>query len=391
MTSWILMGLLAPALGQDDPPDPPGRLEAGDIEAQTLAADGSVKDDTTLADLPRPPSLDAPVPAVGEGDTWLLMDSGEWVRGGLTKMRLDRVSFASEDLGDLTIDWDDVAAFWVQTPHVWFTTDKRRLVGPARLRDDRLDVATDDGVVSLSPDEVSSMKKSDGRELGFWSYDLYAGFSGRWGNAQQLNFIGRSDLVRDDARTRLSLHYDGTYGFTQGQPSANAHNASGQLDVYVHEVLYVTPLLDEAYHDPFQNIRIRNRVGAGLGFRHEAAAVFTWSGALQGVYQYQEAISVADADDAITHDAGLSVGLDAKIAPVADMTLKLGWKTTVVLTELGLTSHRGLLAWSYKLVGALGVDTQVQYDRIEQPAPLADGTTPQSDDLQVSAGLSLSF
>lgn len=390
MTPWITLWLAGSALAQDTPPDPPERLDAGDIEAKTLAADGSVKEDTSLSDLPRPPALDAPLPTE-PGDTWLLMDSGEWIRGSLSAMRLDRLTFSSSDLGDLTIDWDDVAAFWAGTPHVWFTTDKRRLIGPSRLRDNVLQVATDEGVVAVGPDDITAMKKSDGRELGFWSYDLYAGFSGRWGNARQVNFVGRSDLVRDDGRTRFSLHYDGTYGFTEGQPSANAHNASGQLDVYVHEVVYITPILDEAYHDPFQNIRIRNRVGAGLGFRHEASAVFTWSGALQGVYQYQEAISVADAADAITNDAGLSIGLDTKITPVSDMTIKAGWKSTIVLTDLGLTSHRGLLAWSYKLVGALGVDAQVQYDRIEQPPTQADGTTPLSDDVQVSAGLSLGF
>ncbi len=388
LLAWIPFALAQDA---DDVPDPPSRLDASEVTGEILDADGSVRESTVLSDLPDPPDDDAPLPELGEDETWLRMDSGEWLRGELKRMRLDRATFKSKDLGTLDLDWDDVAALWSPRAHVWDMGNRERLIGPARLRGEVLEIRTSEGIVALSPDQVTSMRKGDGAELGFWAYSLYAGLTGRWGNARQLAFVGRSDLTRDDGRTRWNLHYDGTYGTTEGVPSANAHTGSTQLDVYVHEVVFITPLSDTVYHDPFQNIRVRNRVGAGLGFRHEATAKVTWSGAVNALHQYQEAISVSDPADAAAHDVGLSLGLDAKFEPVSDMTIKTGWTSTLVLTDLGGTSHRGLASIGYKVADALGLDVQVQYDRIEQPVALADGTVPVSDDVQLSAGVSLDF
>lgn len=375
----------------DAPPDPPKKLEGRDVVAAAPATGATAKETADLTAVPTPPPLDAPLPAADDSPAWLLLDTGEWLQGDLKRLRLGAYTFKSANLGEVTLDADDVLAFWAPRGHVWILRDRTRLIGPSMLRDGILTVQDADGVRDIPRDHLAAMTAGQGKELAYWTYALYAGFSGRWGNAQQLAFNSHSDLVRDDGRLRWTLHYDGTYGVASGTPATNNHTARTDLNAYVSPVFYVTALTAEAYHDPFQNLRIRSRNGAGFGFRHEATAAFTWSGALTAVYQYQEALSVADEADRVSNDAGIALALDALLKPATDLSITLGWASTVVVTNLGSTSHRGLFGLSYKLAGAIGIDTRVQYDRIEQPVTAADGTAPVSDDVLLTAGLSLSF
>ena len=77
--------------------------------------------------------------------------------------------------------------------------------------------------------------------------------------------------------------------------------------------------------------------------------------------------------------------------PTADLEWDTTYQVSLVVTDLGQTSHHLLSVLSFDVWGPLDFDTTFVWDRIEDPAANEDGTIPESDDLRVTIGLGIDF
>ena len=90
----------------------------------------------------------APPDPEPNGREWVRMSSGEWLMGDLKNLRDDDFVFDSEDLNELTLDWDDVVE--LRSPRVltYVFEDKVILVGTGLVRGS--EVLIDDGTGKLA-------------------------------------------------------------------------------------------------------------------------------------------------------------------------------------------------------------------------------------------------
>ena len=67
------------------------------------------------------------------------------------------------------------------------------------------------------------------------------------------------------------------------------------------------------------------------------------------------------------------------------------YSVLAVVTDLEKTSHHGESVLDFDIWGPLDFELSLIFDRIEEPVPDASGNQPSSNDLRMTAGLSLDF
>lgn len=338
-----------------------------------------------------PPPIDVESPPIAEDtDSWVQLVSGEWLKGEFTRMRSGDVEFDSDKLDGLALDFDDIVVAWIPRSHIWTIAGRKEVIGPAVVDAAGVRVRTAEGIVFIPRDEIQGSLKGSEKEKDRWDFNARLGFTGRWGNSEQLTATGSVSVIREDARTRWTTRYTGSLGFTDKEQSINQHKGVTQLDVFITKVFNVTPVYSDLFFDRFQNIAIRSNTGAGLGVSGDLGKTITGYSSLFGIFQYLRSIEVEPGEDDVFMGGGLSIGagFDWDITP--DFNMKLDWQTTLILNDLGRTSHRGVLDLSVDLTKVVSLYATVVFDRVEKPIPTAEGT-PKPNDLELITGVSVEF
>jgi hypothetical protein len=162
-------------------------------------------------------------------------------------------------------------------------------------------------------------------------------------------------------------------------------------DIYATDRLYIRPIRIDYYRDPFQNIDYRITPSAGFGYDAIDEDGLTWTvgaGAGWEFTQFDEAV------------AGRSSESNSAVALVST---RLNWEATekvdlgfefdaaVPFEDAADYNFRAKAYTEVELWGDLDLDVQVIWDRVNDPEPLADGTTPDPDDLRIFVGVGWSF
>jgi len=156
-TAVVALGLL-PAVASALPQDisPPRALVAGEDFA------------------PRKPGF--------EGLDWILLNSGEWLRGSVDRIRDESLEFDSEELDSLNLDFADVYAVVTAGPHTVNLEGRRIVTGEVVIRDDVLRLRTAEGVLTFPRAEIVGMVSGEQRERNYWSGTVSVGLSLQRGN-----------------------------------------------------------------------------------------------------------------------------------------------------------------------------------------------------------------
>ena len=188
------LGLLAmlaptPVLAQQEAPV--GSLE--EIGA-TQPATTEPAEAATAEDTGEPPPLDSSEPPVAECEApedaavtrdWVRLTSGEWLSGGIDRIR-DRVLYIdSEELDDIEVDLDDVAAIRSTRTHTLRFEGRKIYTGTVSLDGDQLTIVTANGPRTLEKAKLVAMVPGEPREKNYWSGDASVGFTLRQGNTEQ--------------------------------------------------------------------------------------------------------------------------------------------------------------------------------------------------------------
>ena len=87
---------------------------------------------------------------------------------------------------------------------------------------------------------------------------------------------------------------------------------------------------------------------------------------------------------------GLSLGAGFDWDITSDVNVKIDWQTTLILNDLGRTSHRGVFDTSVDLTKIISVYGTIVFDRVEKPIPTGEGT-PKPNDIELITGISIEF
>lgn len=325
----------------------------------------------------------------GDEFDWIRLASGEWLRGNLERMRDGALEFDSSELKLLTYDWKKTRELHSPKVNTYSFTDGTELVGPAMINEEFIMVQTVDGTVIRPRPELSAIIEHTPRERNYWSTVLRFGVSGNAGNARNLTFNTFWQLVREDALTRAALTYDGTFGKADRAEVANRHLGSGDVDIYIHPILYIKALTGQLLYDKFQNIRLRATPAAGIGVNIITTYVVDWDFETAPGYQYLSLLDPGATVENPQSDGYWMFRMFADIDFTDDIQLILDWRTNLVFTTIGNTNHFGSLDFSVRVTSILFLDTSFLFFRTEQPFPRSDGTVPKKNDYQFVVSISL--
>jgi len=325
----------------------------------------------------------------GDEFDWVRLASGEWLRGNLERMRDGSLSFDSSELKLLTYDWKKVQELHSPRANTYVFTEGDDLVGPAMINEEFVVVQTVEGIVTRPRSELLGIIEHTERERNYWSTVFRLGLTANAGNTENLTFNAFWSLVREDALTRAEITYDGTFGTAARAEVANRHLGGGDVDIYVHPIVFVKALTGQLLYDKFQNIRLRATPAAGLGVHIITTYVVNWDFETAPGYQYLSLLDPAASVENPQSDGYWMFRMFADIDFTDDIQLLLDWRTNLVFTTIGNTNHVGSLDFSLRVTSILHFNTSFLYLRTEQPFPRSDGTVPKKNDYQIVVGISL--
>ena len=346
-----------------------------------------------IALLAIPPAVRAqeyPDPCTGPYD-WLRLNSGEWLRGDLYRVRLKSVEFWSKKLKGQTFKWKDVVELCVWRTARFVQEDNTIVQGVGHMQDDVFTIVTPNGTVALSRGLVVAVLPGEASELQRWSLALTAGIDAHYGNTEQSTLNGTLTAKREDRLARMQLTYLGSYGTASNQENVNKHQIELRLDVWLTRRFYLTPLDSRTLYDKFQNIKLRTSPSSGVGYYIVDTGLVEFEVQSGVGYQYTQYISVEPDQSADVSDAGVRLGGRFKWEVTGDLTFEIHHDTFLVATDFGLTNYHTRTTLTYEITHRLNLNLGITHDRIREPVASADGIMPSRDDVQLIAGFGVEF
>ena len=322
---------------------------------------------------------------------WMRLNSGEWLKGHLKRMREDEIEFDSDKLDVVKFDWGDVVELHSPRVNTYVFDDKLDVVGRAVVTKDTILVETADGVEEYPRASLLSIIEGAPRERNWWSMKLGLGFSANLGNTDQGSLTTYFQLLRADYRTRTRLRYDGTVGYANREQNVNRHLGDVVVRLYLSRRWYFTPASAQFLNDRFQNIRFRATPGAGAGLHLFDTKRWEWDLDAGLGYQYIEFQSAAAGVTNPQSDGFVALGTWAKLEFYKDVKLELEWRTNLAYTTIGNTNHIGRAKFTVEITDIFDFSSEFLFFRTENPPPRADGTEPAKNDYQFIVSVALSI
>ena len=320
---------------------------------------------------------------------WIRLNSGEWLKGHLKRMRDDEIDFDSDKLDVVTFDWADVVELHSPNVNIYVFDDKLDVVGRAVVTKKTVLVETAAGVEEYPREALLSIIEGAPRERNWWSMKLGVGFSANSGNTNQGSATAYFQLMRADYRTRTRLRYDGTIGYANREQNVFRHLGDAVVRLYLSRRWFFTPLSAEFLNDRFQNIRFRATPGTGAGLHLFDTKRWDWDLSTGLGYQYLEFLSTAAGVKNPQSDGFVAISTWAELEFYKDVKLELEWRTNFAYPTIGYTNHTGRAKFTVEITEIFDFSGEFLFLRTENPPPRADGTEPAKNDYQFIVSVAL--
>ena len=343
--------------------------------------------------------LSPPLPAVparpplrelGKWD-WLQLGSGEWLKGEVASLEGETLEFESDELGDLELDWDDVAELVTEQPYTLRLADRSTVVGVPAVDRERVVVRSPEGTRVLRRADVIGFIRGKPTEGNYWSGRVRLGLSVREGNTDQTDSTVAVDVTRRTAASRLALSLDSVVGTLDGRENVNTQSLQGRFDLFLTRRFFLTPLGFELFRDRIQNIDLRAAPFSGLGYTLVDGKDVEWDVSAGVGYRYTRFDSVAAGEDDTDETLNLVFGTDYAHELAKDVDLELAYDVQVGLEDADDTNQDASVLLTFELLWDLDFSVRFVWKRVGQPERDADGAIPEKDDLRLDVGLSWEF
>jgi putative salt-induced outer membrane protein YdiY len=307
-------------------------------------------------------------------------------------LRRDRLEFDSDELDDLTFDWEDVAEVRSPRMNTCRFDDDTTLVGTLWIRDDVVLMRDASGREHRFPRSwLLAIISGEPSERNRWSGKFSIGFTARRGNTDQTDFTASLNARRRTPYTRLELSYLGALGKLDGETNVANHNANLKFDVFLSRRFYLTIPTVEAFRDVFQNIAVRVTPGAGFGYQILDRGGLDWNVEAGGGYRITRYDSVEPGEDETNRNGAALFGTTFEMDITKDIDLKVLYRSQIGIPDTQDTNQHGELALGIELTGDFDLDIALIWDRVGDPRPDADGIVPEKDDFRLTVGVGLEF
>ena len=189
-----------------------------------------------------PPQPFQPTPPRPDKFDWIQLTSGEWLKGEFIALYDDALEFDSEELEELTLDWEDVRV--LRTARVVQVRFKDQTQVTGRVVIDASTVRVlGDTEQQFPRAELVSIAPGEPRESSYWSGNVTFGFNLRTGNSDQVEANTVASARRRTVTTRVVLNYFANYNLTDDISVTNNQRANGAMDWFVTARFFVRPII----------------------------------------------------------------------------------------------------------------------------------------------------
>jgi putative salt-induced outer membrane protein YdiY len=332
----------------------------------------------------------SPLVSIDQEFDWVRLTSGEWLKGEILRLRDGSFEFDSDELDELTLDWDDIAEVHSQRQHTILLVGRRERQGTLLVKGGDVFLDGEDGE-RFGRSEVMAFIPGAPSEWNYWSGKASLGLSLRKGNTSQTDLTAYFFARRETAATRWDTTYNGAVSETLGVETANNHRLNGRFDVFLTHRLYVTPFNGTASRDPFSNIDLRFTPGAGFGYDLVDANTLSWEVEAGPAYQYTRYESVEPGLPRSEDSMAVSAGTNLEWDVTPDVEVKFGYNITAPLPDSDEYNHHLSTILSLDLIDSIDLDVTFIWDRVNKPLADVEGDLPSKDDLRLSVGLGFDF
>lgn len=212
------------------------------------------------------------------------LKNGDRLTGSIVKSDAKTLELKSEFAGDVSIQWDAVAAIVSSQALHLALKDGQTIVGTMTTTDDKFEVVTKEAGTIQAAKAVVVGVRNDAEQKAyddqierlrhphltdFWSGLLDTGLSLTRGNSESLTYSLSGKAARVTERDKISVYTTAIYtnSTVNGVNETTAHAIRGGVrgDVNVSGRFFVFGLADFEY-DRFQDLDLRNVIGGGFGF-----------------------------------------------------------------------------------------------------------------------------
>jgi hypothetical protein len=321
---------------------------------------------------------------------WIQIVSDEWLKGEIIAMYDDSLEFDSDELDELTFDFDDVKKIRSSGTMQVGLVEGGVAVGQLFVDGDEVRVVGD-REQKIERSQVLSITSGAPRERNYWSGKVSAGANFRQGNTDQVETNGHVGFMRRTVKNRMSLDYLANFSRTEDTTLSDNQRAIVGWDRFVSDRFFLSPVLGEYFRDPFQNVAHRYTIGAGAGYQIVDTSKIDWQVSAGLAYQSTRFDDVLEGEptSASTPSLVATTIYDHELSGSIDFNL--AYRFFIVNEESGRYTHHFVTGFEFDLIGSLDFDVTFVWDRIEKPRQSSDGTFPEKDDFRLNLALGFDF
>ncbi len=326
-----------------------------------------------------------------DGYDWIQLTSDEWLKGELITLYDDELTFDSETLGVLTLDWEDISSFHGHQSHRISIQGHAALSGQLHIDAERVLLQVDGVSREFPRQHLVSIAPGAYRELDNWRADTLFGTNIRKGNADTVEYNLLAGIERRTPRSRINVDYLGNFNESDGEQVANNHRITGTYDLFSGNRFFWRPVISQFFRDPFQNISRQGTLETGVGYALIDNARTEWliTSGLGGNFIRYQSVEPGEADS--NTSPAFSIGTNFETELTSWMDYGFLMQLTFLDDDSGAYQHHLLSTVSTDLIGNFDLDISFIWDRIQKPQQRADGSTPEKDDYRLMIGLGYKF
>lgn len=325
---------------------------------------------------------------------WILLTSGEWLKGDITVMRDDSLEFDSDQLDDLKLDWEKIAEVRSPRPNSILIDDGESgapYTGKLLVTRDSVVITNEEGEQRFERNKLLVIVPGEPSEKNYWDGTVSLGISGKAGNVNQTDISLYALARRRTLESRWTTTYNGAFGSVEGEATVDNHRLSSRYDWFIGRKWYLTPLVLEYYRDIFTNIEHQITPAAQVGYHVIDTSKMEWDLEAGGGYRYTAYNSVEPGEPDSTGTAAIVAGTRFSWDITGDIEFQMNYQIQVGVPKTADTNQNAFLALSIDLIGDIDLDLSLTWNRTGNPRADSDGTVPQSDDLRYTVGLGWDF
>jgi hypothetical protein len=319
---------------------------------------------------------------------WIQLTSGEWLWGDIELFQDLDLTFDSEELDGLTLDWGDIAAIRSARILTYSFTDDRVATGTAVMQGDIISVRTASGVEEYDRKHLLKVIEGEMSEINFWSMKASLNSTIRAGNTNQSDFNTVVKIRREATKSRVDLDYNMNYSRVDSVDTINNNRVGLGWQIIVTRGFFVSPFVGELYQDEFQNIDIRYTAGLGVGYWVVRTGKVDWNLQLAGTYRQTNYVSVEPGQPTKDETGSIVPVTVLEWEVTDDIDLDINYNSQIGVPDPKDSTHHLQAYFSMDIFGdILDLTANFTWDRIENPVTNAEGVTPERDDYRLAFGI----